>query len=82
MSSVIEWAVGMNEYEHRAMAAYYKTAQPGDPSPDPEHANTHELGGHIYVTLGNRESGLLACYRVRNDLKLKKLKRVPRELKY
>lgn len=70
------------EYEHRAMAAYYRLGDPGDPSPDPEHTTTHELDGLQYVALGNREVGLICCFRVRNDGKLKRLKRVPRELIY
>ena len=58
----------------RALAAYFRG---GDTDP-PSSADIEELGGKRYVVL-RKGARLLACYRVRNDEKLKRLRRVPME---
>lgn len=63
----------------RALAAYFRhTAAPID-QPCSGGVKIHEVQGQRYVTVQNSYR-LLACYRVRNDGRLKRLSRVPREL--
>ena len=56
----------------RALAAYGWS----DGEPLPTSARLEEIDGLEYVVL-RRGSDLLACYRVRNDGKLKRLVRLP-----
>jgi hypothetical protein len=56
----------------RALAAYGWS----DGEPLPTSARLHTIGGLQYVVL-RRAKALLACYRVRNDDKLKRLIRLP-----
>ena len=63
----------------RALAAYYRSAgsdgydKPANTSGEAEH------DGHRYVVLRNT-GGVLAVYRIRNDGKLKRLRRWPTEI--
>lgn len=60
---------------NRAVAAMYRT----DPIPQQPAAalsGVEEHDGRTYVVLRNG-NGLVACYRVRNDHKLKRLVRLP-----
>lgn len=62
----------LEELQRRALSAYFETGgneMPGEP-------RVQKLGGKRYVTLWRRGK-LLACYRVRNDGKLKRLVRLP-----
>jgi hypothetical protein len=70
------------DLKNRALAAYWRSGRPGEQL-DPPSANgvaLEEADGHLYVTIAN-PSRLLACYRVRNDGKLKYLRRPPVALK-
>ena len=61
--------------EGRALAAYART----DGEPLPTSVRAQKIGALRYVLLHNGKT-LLACYRVRNDGKLKRLVRLPAEL--
>lgn len=64
----------------RAFVAWYSADEaqaPGHPSPAASHHV--RVAGHEYVALRDGHS-LLAVYRLRNDGKLKRLRRWPREL--
>lgn len=64
----------------RGFAAWYSTGEaqaPGHPSPAASHHV--RVAGHEYVVLRDSDS-LLAVYRLRNDGKLKRLRRWPAEL--
>jgi hypothetical protein len=64
----------------RAFVAWYSADEaqaPGHPSPAVSHHV--RVAGHEYVVLRAGRS-LLAAYRLRNDGKLKRLRRWPREL--
>ncbi len=64
----------------RALAAWYGTDETEAPGhPDPAASHHVRLAGHEYVVLRDVNS-LLAIYRLRNDGKLKRLRRWPREL--
>lgn len=65
----------VEEIARRALAAYYETG--GDELPSA--AKVQRLGGKKYVTI-RRAGRVLACYRVRNDGKLKRLVRTPEGL--
>lgn len=65
----------LEELQRRALSAYFETG--GDEMPS--EPRIHRIGGKRYVTLWRR-SKLLACYRVRNDGKLKRLVRLPEGL--
>ena len=70
------------DLKNRALAAYWRSGRPGEQL-EPPSANgvaVEEADDLLYVTISN-ESRLLACYRVRNDGKLKYLRRVPAALK-
>ena len=58
--------------QHRALSAYYATG--GDELPTS--AKVQELRGLNYAVL-RRGSKVVACYRVRNDGKLKRMIRIP-----
>lgn len=62
----------LDEVTRRALSAYARTD--GDPLPTTAGIERH--GGLRYVVLRARGK-LLACYRVRNDGKLKRLVRLP-----
>jgi len=65
----------------RALAAWYSTDETEAPGhPDPAASHHVRLHGHEYVVLRDGYS-LLAVYRLRNDGKLKRLRRWPGELK-
>ena len=65
----------MDDTIRRALAAYFRTG--GDAVPTSQ--TLHKIGRRRYVVLKARTK-LLACYRVRNDGKLKLLVRLPDEL--
>ena len=70
------------DLKNRALAAYWRSGRPGEQL-EPPSANgvvLEEAAGHFYVTIANA-TRLLACYRVRNDGKLKDLRRPPVALK-
>lgn len=70
------------DLKNRAIAACWRSGRPGEQL-DPPSANgvaLEEADGHLYVTIANANR-LLACDRVRNDGKLKYLRRVPVALK-
>lgn len=64
--------MSLDELTRRALSAYYETG--GDDLPSS--AAVQKLSGKRYVVL-IRAGKLLACYRVRNDGKLKRLVRLP-----
>lgn len=66
-----------SDLERRAFAAYFRSG--GTEQPSATISGVEEHDGKTYVVLRN-VSGLLACYRVRNDGKLKLLRRVPRAI--
>ena len=65
----------------RARAAYFRAAaqQLGVPLEPSKDSGVETAGEKAYVVLRN-VNGILAVYRVRNDGKLKALKRWPKEL--
>jgi hypothetical protein len=63
-----------SDLERRAFAAYFRSG--GTEQPSESGSGVEEHAGKMYVVLRNA-SGLLACYRVRNDGKLKLLRRLP-----
>lgn len=65
----------LDEAAKRALAAYY--ASDGDDLPTS--AKVQQLNGLNYAVL-RRGSKVLACYRVRNDGKLKRMIRIPQGL--
>jgi hypothetical protein len=71
----------INQYANRAMGAYYKAAEKA--GEHASHPRAPELwtseAGRYYVVLRN-VNGVLAVYRVKNDEKLKRLKRWPSDL--
>lgn len=62
----------LEELQRRALSAYFETG--GDEMPN--EPKVQKVRGKRYVTLW-RGRKLLACYRVRNDGKLKRLVRLP-----
>lgn len=62
----------LDELTRRALSAYFDSG--GDELPSV--TKLHRIKGKHYVTL-RRAGKLLACYRVRNDGKLKRLIRLP-----
>jgi len=67
--------VPLEDLQRRALTAYFETGgdeMPGEP-------RVHRIKGKRYVSLW-RKGKLLACYRVRNDGKLKRLVRMPEGL--
>lgn len=65
----------LDEIVRRALAAYY--ASGGDELPSV--TNVQKVKGKRYAVL-RRSGKILACYRVRNDGKLKRLIRLPEGL--
>lgn len=74
--------MNLDDLTARAFSAYFRTAAadgaPDQPSAAESGIETHD--GLTYVVLRNVR-GVLACYRVRNDGKLKRLVRVPAALR-
>jgi len=60
----------------RAMAAYFRFGGIDQPS---NSSSVEEISGKWYVILRNI-NGILSVYRVRNDDKLKRLKRWPKDI--
>lgn len=60
----------------RAISAYFKFGGSDMPS---NNSRMEEVKGKRYAVLNNAK-GILAVYRIRNDGKLKSLKRYPKEL--
>jgi hypothetical protein len=71
-----------NELKRRALAGYWRFAKPGEQlaAPDATRADVIEVAGLLYVTLTS-SGNVLAVFRVRNDGKLKRLVRPPRQLR-
>lgn len=71
-----------NELKRRALAGYWRFAKPGEQlaAPDATRADVIEITGLRYVTLTSN-GNILAVFRVRNDGKLKRLVRPPKQLK-
>ena len=70
---------GDAELQRRALAAYFRSG--GNGHPDPALSSVEEHDGKRYVMLRNAD-GILACYRIRKfDGMLKRLVRIPRELR-
>lgn len=67
--------MALDELARRALCAYFETGG-GEMPAAPKH---QRIRGKRYVTLW-KGSRLLACYRVRNDGKLKRLVRLPEGL--
>lgn len=61
----------------RAFAAYFRAG--GVDTPDRYASGVEVVRGKNYAVLRNVR-GLLECYRIRNDLKLKKMIRVPAKI--
>lgn len=78
----MSWSIVHNaDLEHRAMAAYWRGADPSTTDqPSRPEVWKHEDGKMYVVLPGGRASGPCAVYRVRNDGMLKRLKRWPAEL--
>ena len=68
----------VQDLQRRAMAAYFRGGDTDHPSASA--SSVEELGGKHYVMLRGI-GGVLACYRVRNDGKLKRLVRIPADLR-
>jgi hypothetical protein len=70
-----------DDLKRRAFAGYWRFARPGEPvaSLDDTRADVVEVGDKLYVTLTSGKVRV-AVFRVRNDGKLKRLVRPPREL--
>jgi hypothetical protein len=71
-----------DELKRRALAGYWRFAKPGEQLAPPEstRAEVTKVGGLLYVTLTSG-TDVLAVFRVRNDGKLKRLVRPPRQLR-
>lgn len=71
-----------NELKRRALAGYWRFAKPGEQlaAPDATRADVTEIAGLLYVTLTSGED-VLAVFRVRNDGKLKRLVRPPKQMR-
>lgn len=71
------------DLKNRALAAYWRSGRPGETiqAPSANGVAVVEARGLFYVTLTSAEGVLLMCYRVRNDGKLKRMLRVPLELR-
>lgn len=67
--------MALDEIARRALAAYFETGG-GDL---PKSARVQRLRGKQYAVL-RKGDAVLACYRVRNDGKLKRLVRLPEGL--
>jgi hypothetical protein len=70
-----------DDLKRRAFAGYWRFVRMGQPvaSLDDTRADIAEIGGRLYVTLTSGKVRV-AVFRVRNDGKLKRLVRIPREL--
>lgn len=71
------------DLKNRALAAYWRSGRPGEQlaAPSADGVEVVKARGMFYVTLTGADGGLLMCYRVRNDGKLKRMLRVPLELR-
>ncbi len=71
-----------DDLKRRAFAGYWRFARMGQPVArfDETRADVVEVRGKLYVTLTSGKVRV-AVFRVRNDGKLKRLVRVPEELK-
>jgi len=71
-----------DELKRRAFAAYFRSNADmrHDVQPDAALSSVEILDGKQYVVL-RHAGGILACYRVRNDGMLKRLVRIPHELR-
>jgi hypothetical protein len=71
-----------NELKRRALAGYWRFAKPGDQlaAPEATRADVVKVGAMLYVTL-TIGGDVLAVFRVRNDGKLKRLVRPPKQLR-
>ena len=67
--------VPLEDLQRRALTAYFESG--GDEMPS--EPRVHKIKGKRYVSLWRRGQ-MLACYRVRNDGKLKRLVRAPEGL--
>ncbi|HVJ30616.1 MAG TPA: hypothetical protein VNA66_09940 [Gammaproteobacteria bacterium] len=67
--------MALDELHKRALIAYLKG---DDADEQPTKSETRKAGGKKYVLL-SKGARLLACYRVRNDGKLKRLIRIPHQ---
>lgn len=74
--------VDADELKRRALAGYWRFAKPGEQlaAPDATKAEVGEIDGLRYVTLTS-SGKVLAVFRVRNDGKLKRLVRTPKQLR-
>jgi hypothetical protein len=81
MSSKVN-GIGVSEEElmARATRAYFAAAREGSALiPSRSSSGVEECGGKRYCVLRNVD-GVLACYRVRNDGMLKRLRRWPKDI--
>jgi hypothetical protein len=71
-----------DDLKRRAFAGYWRFVRPGQPvaSLDSTRAEVTEIRGKLYVSLTSGKVRV-AVFRVRNDGKLKRLVRIPHELK-
>lgn len=71
------------DLKNRALAAYWRSGRPGETlaAPSADGVAVVKARGLFYVTLTGADGVLLMCYRVRNDGKLKRMLRVPLELR-
>lgn len=74
MKSSVYWRLP-SDLGRRALAAWFRSGGTDQPR-EPE---GRRVDGKEYVVLANVR-GILACYRVRNDGKLKSLARMPRAI--
>ena len=75
--------VDEDDLVRRAMAAYFRLGT-HSPIPGAGVSCVEILNDKAYVVLANGQGeydDILACYRVRNDGKLKRLRRIPRDLR-
>ena len=71
------------DLKNRALAAYWRSGRPGEKlaPPSPDRVTVAKARGRYYVLVRGADGALLMSYRVRNDGKLKRLVRIPHELK-
>lgn len=69
------------EYLSRALAAYYRTDVGANDPPSVQRSAVERHDGNWHVVLRDQAKRLLACYRIKNDGFLRRLRRLPRTLR-
>ena len=71
------------DLRNRALAAYWRSGRPGErlAQPAEDGVTVERARNRVYVMIRGADGKILLSYRVRNDGKLKRLVRVPHELR-